>query len=298
VLHGVAAGAQQGVSGWDLFYWGTTSNYGQPAPLETLPTGIQTGDDVEVTKTLTGLQPDTTYHYHFSAYAQWLGGSGADRPDDVTFTTPPAQPPTAGRPIVDLRYAPVPTQALPLSVRWTVAKGTYAACSSTLQISTDRGAFKLLAQTGAATRSHTLSLQPDHHYTIRAQATDCNGLKGPWSATAFNLRRRSHAPEVVYGQRWTMANGLHTATAIGASVKLTFTGREVGLIGVTGWHGGRAAVYVDGEQAGTINLSGNHPRRLATVYRASVGTVGTHTLTLRALTTHGVSIQSFGVIHD
>ena len=74
------------------FEWGTTTGYGHKTPLQTIPAGR---GFVVVASPLTGLRPNTIYHFRLDARAEvagpygyyyGLGGVGADQ----TFTTPGA----------------------------------------------------------------------------------------------------------------------------------------------------------------------------------------------------------------
>ena len=297
VLHGIAAAADQGVTGSYFFSWGTTSSYDNGTAQTPLPTEIQSGADTEVSTTLTGLQPDTTYHFQLRAFAGWWGTSGISRPDDITFTTPPAAPPTVDGPSVDLRQTTAPGSGLPVAFHWGISRGTYPLCGTALQISVDGSTFKPLARTGARVRRYPTDLQSGHRYTVRAQARDCTGLRGDWSATQFDLRRRAHAPEVAYGRHWTLSGGIHTTTSRGARVGLTFAGGKVGIVALTGRHLGKAAIFVDGERAGTVRFTADHAPRLQTIHLTSVDS-GRHTIVLRALDSRAVSVQSFAVIHS
>lgn len=68
------------------FEYGETTAYGSKAPV---PDGAQAGGSiVVVTAPVSGLQPDTTYHYRLVA----TNGEGVDLGDDVNFTTRSALP--------------------------------------------------------------------------------------------------------------------------------------------------------------------------------------------------------------
>ncbi len=73
------------------FQYGTTASYGQIAPVPELYTPI-TGETLQLSQLLDGLQPDTTYHYRLVAGNPT--GIRVVGPDE-TFTTLPAPAPTA-----------------------------------------------------------------------------------------------------------------------------------------------------------------------------------------------------------
>jgi hypothetical protein len=64
------------------FEWGTTTSYGSKAPAS--PKSVGSGSEwVGVSETLTGLSPDTTYHYRFTRFR----GTETIQSADKTFTT-------------------------------------------------------------------------------------------------------------------------------------------------------------------------------------------------------------------
>ena len=69
-----------------VFQWGTTTAYGTTTPGQTIGSGTSA---VAVWADLTGLQPNTTYHYRVSA----LNLAGAAEGVDHTFKTKPAPRP-------------------------------------------------------------------------------------------------------------------------------------------------------------------------------------------------------------
>jgi molybdopterin-binding protein len=74
-------------TGW--FQWGTTNSYGNNTSAESLGSGTSV---VQMLQTISGLSPNTTYH--FMAVAQ--NSAGTSYGDDMAFTTPPPPlvPPT------------------------------------------------------------------------------------------------------------------------------------------------------------------------------------------------------------
>jgi hypothetical protein len=102
---------------------------------------------------------------------------------------------------------------------------------------------------------------------------------------------------VTWGRHWTLSTKIHTATVKGARVSLTFAGGKVGIVALTGRHLGKAAIFVDGERAGTVSFAADHAPRLHAIPLTSVDS-GRHTILLRVLNDRAVSVQSFAVIHS
>jgi phosphodiesterase/alkaline phosphatase D-like protein len=72
------------------FQYGTTTNYGQFAPATPKQVGAGT---TQVSQTVTGLQPNTTYHYRLVSEDASTDPSTAGLGQDATFTTTAATPP-------------------------------------------------------------------------------------------------------------------------------------------------------------------------------------------------------------
>jgi photosystem II stability/assembly factor-like uncharacterized protein len=297
VLHGVIAATGAGVTGQYAFAWGPTQFYDHLTAWTPLPSSSQAGTESGVSTTLTGLEPDTTYHVQLVALSSWVSTT---RPDDIIFTTPPAQSPTTGVDVgVALRHASVPDGQLPVELRWTARAGTYPLCAATLQLSSDGGSFRAIAYPAARAREYDTSLEPGHTYTVRVRTQDCHGLRSAWGSGSFTLRRPAAAPRAVFGPRWRDAAGVHTATARGARATVTFTGREVGIVALRGRGYGEAAVYLDGERLATLNLHARHPAQRRLVFKTAVASPGRHTLVVRVLDDPAhpaVAIESFAVV--
>jgi hypothetical protein len=99
-LNGIVSSNQGG----DVLYWfeyGTTSAYGTKTPDRTLtfPANHQYTDGSRpVAETITGLQPNTTYHYRICTSPGIQPGSRGCVQQEQTFTTPPAPDGCAGAP--------------------------------------------------------------------------------------------------------------------------------------------------------------------------------------------------------
>ena len=77
----------KGIATTYQFEYGATTSYGSKAPASAKSAGSGTGN-VKVSETLTGLKPQTTYHYRLVASS--AGGTGYG--EDLTFTTPAPHP--------------------------------------------------------------------------------------------------------------------------------------------------------------------------------------------------------------
>jgi hypothetical protein len=124
---------------------------------------------------------------------------------------------------------------------------------------------------------------------FRVQATDRAGNTSAWkNGPAFNAAiTQDNAANLVYSGAWkTVSRGdalggsIHTAKAQGASVRLTFTGRGIAIVGPRGLSTavGTANVYIDGKLAKAVFFTAStlQPRRV--VFTTSWKSKGTHTI--------------------
>lgn len=80
-----------GVEAFYQFEWGTDTTYGNVVPAAPVSVGDGTSD-VAVMESLTGLAPDTTYHFRLVG----SNANGTNNGQDQTFTTPPSPAVTTG----------------------------------------------------------------------------------------------------------------------------------------------------------------------------------------------------------
>ncbi|HXA60938.1 MAG TPA: hypothetical protein VNW94_17395, partial [Streptosporangiaceae bacterium] len=84
-----------------------------------------------------------------------------------------------------------------------------------------------------------------------------------------------------------LGGGSYSASAAGASIRWTFTGRSVAWIVSRSGTSGQAYVYIDGTKTATIDL-----KSATTLYRQAIwtrtwSTSGRHTLKIVVVGTHG-----------
>jgi photosystem II stability/assembly factor-like uncharacterized protein len=301
VLHGVVSATAPVITAEYQFQWGTSSSYDSSTGFAEFPAASQNGAEAEVSTTLTGLTPDTTYHVHLGAYARWWTTYLDARPDDVTFTTLPAAPPTVtAAPAISFRHSVADNVTLPVRISWGLARGTYPICSSQLQRSTDGGPYRPMSLASPLSRRLDTTVPAGHSYRFRVRPRDCNGLAGAWSAgDATAIRQPTGPPRLVFSRRWTLlTSGNHEAWLAGAHATMAFTGRAVSIVAVRGPHYGAAAVYLDGVRVETLHLHADSYAQSRLVFAHDFGASGEHTIMLRLLGTSShpaVTISSFAV---
>jgi hypothetical protein len=117
------------------YAYGPTTNYGSTTPLSTLPPSSAPQD---VPVTITGLQPDTTYHFRLAA-----GSPAPAVGEDVTFKTRSTE---RRRPTLTLKVTPKRDRTLPYTftstgrLRFPTGVAAQDDCSGTVAIQFKTGA--------------------------------------------------------------------------------------------------------------------------------------------------------------
>jgi hypothetical protein len=156
--------------------------------------------------------------------------------------------------------------------------------------------------------SVTAALAPGLTHRLRVRAIDRAGNIGAWAtAGAFRLSAVQEASSaIVRTGAWStklsaafVGGRAIAASAAGASVRITFTGTEIGWVSTVGPTRGQARVYVDGAYERTVDLGrATSAARLITVLR-SWTTTGRHTLEIRVVGTAGrprVDVDEFLIV--
>ena len=210
------------------FDYGTTMSYGS----STSPADAGSGNAaVSVSSQLTGLSPNTTYHYRLVA----SNGSGTTAGNDATFTTaagPPPKPPSAGTGTasgVGEISATVHgiVNAGGSSTRYLFQYGTSTSYGSSSRSATITGSTPMNVS-AALTR-----LRPGttYHYRLVASngAGTSNGRDRTFT-TAPPLRSRLHGVKSTYRISAVIKSGL--TVRIGCSQPCSITG-SLGISGAT-----------------------------------------------------------------
>jgi subtilisin len=145
-------------------------------------------------------------------------------------------------------------------------------------------------------------------YRFRVRAQDRDGSWSPWVAGPAVIPGAvsDRSTTVTYRGTWTRyshslsTNGtITTSRQAGASARLRFTGRGIAIVALANSTRGRATVYIDGVNRGTIDLRSSVSVARKIAYARSWSTSGTHTIELRVAGTSGrpsVSLDGFVVL--
>jgi hypothetical protein len=239
---------------------------------------------------------------------------------DVTTALGPAGPisaaqvtidrtgPTAVAPKAAVRAGSALTgSSTPATLTWSATAAGAPVASYDLARSYDGGAFVLLASRMANPTAITL-LAPGHTYRYEVRARDTAGNLGAWKAgpTLYPRLVQQTSTSVKYAGSWITSSAtafsggsVRMATAAGASVSYTFSGRSVGFVTTTGPTRGAVKVYVDGILAATVDTYAATWTTRAIVFSRAWSSSATHTLKLVVVGTAGrprVDLDALAVV--
>jgi len=218
-------------------------------------------------------------------------------------------PPVARAPAATLiAVTTLGASAIPFSVTWPAATDQGRGVKGyELQRSVGSSWVKVPLAKPTDT-SVTVTLAPGLVHRLRVRAIDRAGNVGAWAtAGAFRLSAAQEtSAAVVRKGTWStklsaafVGGRAISASAAGASVRITFTGTQIGWVSTVGPTRGQARVYVDGVYERTVDLGrATSAARLIMVLR-SWATTGRHTLEIRVLGTAGrprVDIDEFVIV--
>lgn len=173
--------------------------------------------------------------------------------------------------------------------------------------SVDGGSYARIA-TGVLSKGLAVTLTPGRSYRFQVRAIDRAGNVGSWVSSATV---RAYLPQQTYTAiRWkgTWRLGTSTgysagtdrfATAAGASVTYSFTGRAIGWVTTLGPDRGAAKVYLDGRLVATIDTNSASLVFRRVAFARTWGSSGYHTLRIVVVGTAGrarVDVDAFEVL--
>ncbi len=218
-------------------------------------------------------------------------------------------PPVARAPASTLVAATtIGSSSIPVAVTWPAATDQGRGVKGyQLQRSVGSG-WVTVPLASATDTSVTLMLAPGVVHRLRVRAIDRAGNVGAWAAAAaFRLASiQESAAAVIDTGHWTarlspafIGGHAISASAAGATARITFTGRQIGWVTTVGPTRGQARIYVDGAYERTVDLRrATSAARLIMVLR-SWPTSGRHTLEIRVVGTAGrprVDVDAFVIV--
>ena len=193
-------------------------------------------------------------------------------------------------------------------VGWAGADtGGAGVASYDVERSVDGGAFSVVAA-GLTSPAWATGVALGHTYRYAVRARDKAGNVGGWKAgpTTSPAVREDVSTSLVYGSGWHKAwwsqfsgGTAHYATAAGATVRYTFTGRSIAVVSTLAATRGAVKVYLDGAYVTTIDTYAATTAFRRIIWSRTFGASGTHTIRLVVVGTAGrprVDLDAFLVL--
>jgi hypothetical protein len=194
-----------------------------------------------------------------------------------------------------------------MTVSWGATDAGAGVKSYDVKRSYDGGAYRLVAS-GVTATSLTSTMKPGHTYRFKVRARDKAGNVSGWvrAATWRASLIQQSSTSVKYGGAWATepssaysGGSLRTASAAGASARLSFSGRAVAWVTTLRPDAGQVRVYIDGVLAATIDTRADATAARYVAFSRSWTSWGSHTIRLVVLGTADrprVDLDAFEVI--
>jgi hypothetical protein len=149
-------------------------------------------------------------------------------------------------------------------------------------------------------------MTPGHTYRFRVRARDKAGNVGAWAtaSTWYPVLTQNSSTSLAYTGSWATASNAansggsaRSASAAGATVSYTFTGRGIAWVTTLQSTGGAAKVYVDGVLVATVDTHAASTALRQIVFSKAWTSYATHTIKLVTATTGApVTVDAFEMI--
>lgn len=196
------------------------------------------------------------------------------------------------------------TSAVTAAIAWNASVANGVVSSTSLERSTDGGAWTRLNK-GAAATSATSSLVSGHGYRFRATTTDDHGgTSAPATSATIHVDVVQQSSRAIsYTGAWAnesradlMGGHARESSSKGAKATLTFTGRAVSIVATKAPKRGKVEIWIDGRLSKTISLLGTHRHPRMVIYRAAWTTSGRHVVQVRVHGHRLVDLDAFVII--
>jgi N-acetylmuramoyl-L-alanine amidase-like protein len=273
-----------------------------------------------------------TIEMAFGSGATWEVTVDAPDPADGTLiftipdgaTTDPAGNPITGATVSIVIDRTLPTTSTPLTgirtgvtyggspiaarVTWSGSDGGGSGIVSyDVERSLDGGAFAVVA-TGLTGAGLNVSLASGHTYRYAVRAHDKAGNVGSWrgGSTTSTLVRQNTSSLLTYAGTWHTGSSssysggsVRYASAAGASVRYTFTGRSIAVLSTLATSRGQVKVYLDGAYVTTVDTHAASTAYRRVIWSRTFASSGSHTIKLVVVGTAGhprVDLDAFLVL--
>jgi hypothetical protein len=180
---------------------------------------------------------------------------------------------------------------VPVRASWTASDAGSGLAELDVELSTN-GVWQQLS-TPSATQTTVSVVAPTgtNTYQFAGRARDAAGNWSAWVyGPSFKLTLHQETPSssLVYGGSWSLASWasalggqLRLSNQVGATARLSFTGRNVAVIGTVASNRGQATFSVDGSVWGTRSLTSTTTLARAVVFSYQWTTPGAHTVEVK-----------------
>lgn len=184
--------------------------------------------------------------------------------------------------------SPSSTEKLPTKLTWVGTDAGAGIASYDVQRSLDGGTFTTIVSARTAPYVYT-SLVPGHSYRFRVRARDYAGNLGGWSPsyTWYPVLTQQSSGSLVWTGAWTSAGNPEnsggsatSASAAGATVSYTFSGRAVAWVTTLRPDAGEVQVWVDGVLRATVDARADATTYRQVVYSKVWSSYGSHAIKL------------------
>jgi hypothetical protein len=225
-------------------------------------------------------------------FSDWLYGGGASG----STPPPPGDPPVVNAPSVRLTTTSgVPSLGVPVYVAWSLKSTDNGVRRYDLQLKVNSGSYVTRRLSSATARSFRITLPGSSNDRFRVRAVDRSGRVGAWvySKTIRASSISDGSSLLDWSGSWRRVSGsrylggyVHATNSTGPSVKISFSGASVALVGPVGPTRGRSKVYIDGAYVATVDQyrSSYVPRKMLFARNLSDRS---HTVVIKAQGTSG-----------
>jgi hypothetical protein len=174
-----------------------------------------------------------------------------------------------------------------MQTTWSGSDPDDAVASYEAQMQTDGGAWTNVALSGQTATSLTVDVTAGRNYNFQIRGTDSHGNVGAWTPGPPFVLNGLQQGSATFAGVWknqtlagTWGGSVRWTKAANASATITFTGRNLALVGTKGPGYGSADVYVDGVLLKTIDTHATTTVKSQIIFRFSTGlfTNETHTV--------------------
>jgi hypothetical protein len=191
--------------------------------------------------------------------------------------------PQIGKPVLKIRRAAMTSTSVPAVLSWTATDSHNTIKQFQISRSVDGAAAKAFRAVGGKVRSLDVTVHPKHSYVFTVHAVDASGMDAAKKSAAVTPAVVNDGA-AVFSSGWrrlsltyALGGSLRYTSTKGASMRFTFTGREVALVAATGPHYAGATLTIDGStKSFPVSMYAGSPHLRRIVWEHRWSTTGQH----------------------